>query len=314
MTTLSASKTSFLLQPENNQKLNNLCGPLNQHILQIEEYFNVKISNQSYLFAIHGANTQTYHQIRKLIELLYNNANLPLTEMDINSYIKNADKPSYNTIKTKVKTLSGKTPHQNEYIQALNTATVNFAIGPAGTGKTYLSVAKAVESLENAKVDRLIFVRPAVEAGERLGFLPGDMVEKVQPYLRPIYDALYEFLGLEQVQKLLQNDCIEIAPLAFMRGRTLNNAFIMLDEAQNTTISQMKMFLTRLGYGSKMVITGDITQTDLPGGIQSGLPHAIHIMKNIKDIHVMKFGEKDIVRHNLVAKMIQAYDKETKNK
>ncbi len=311
MSTISASKTSFSLKPEDNQRLNNLCGPLNQNLTQLEKHYKVKINNHGHDFFIESPDEHTLKLIRSIIKLIYQNATQPLEPKDIHQFITTqpaqSDKPK---IKTKIKTLEGKSHRQNNYINALNQATVNFAVGPAGTGKTYLSVAKAVESFENATVDRLIFVRPAVEAGERLGFLPGDMIEKVQPYLRPIYDSLYELLGIEQVQKMLQNDSIEIAPLAFMRGRSLNNAFIMLDGAQNTTIGQMKMFLTRLGYGSKMVITGDITQTDLPSGTRSGLPHAIKLMKNIKDISITHFEKEDIVRHDLVAKIINAYEQD----
>lgn len=306
---MSFEQSNFRLTPESNERLNNLCGPYNQHLHQIEQYFNVKISNQSHQFHIEGADPKTLSRVWHVIKLIYQTANKPLAKEDVTQLISHSPKSS-SMIKTKLKTLSGKTDNQNKFINALHNATINFAVGPAGTGKTYLSVAKAVENIETAKVDRLIFVRPAVEAGERLGFLPGDMIEKVQPYLRPIYDVLYELLGTEQVHKLIQTDIIEIAPLAFMRGRTLNNAFIMLDEAQNTTIAQMKMFMTRLGYGSKMIITGDVTQTDLPKGTPSGLPHAIKIMKHIKDIEITHFKQKDIVRHDLVSKIIQAYDKD----
>jgi len=211
-------------------------------------------------------------------------------------------------IHTRNRQLLAKNPKQAQFITALDKHVVNFAIGPAGTGKTYLSVAKAVEALEQAKTERLVFVRPAVEAGEKLGFLPGDMVDKVLPYLRPIYDALYDMLGVETVEKLVEKDTIEIAPLAFMRGRTLNDAFIILDEAQNTTIPQMRMFLTRLGFGSKMVITGDMTQTDLPTNTQSGLKHAVKLMKPFKEVGLTEFDATDVVRHQLVSKIIQAYD------
>lgn len=300
----------FKLDPEDNSKLNNLCGPCNEHLKLIEQYYDVNIANQSHIFTVSGASLPTRQHVFNLLHQLFNDSQQPLTQENL--YLMLKDVPITNNankqeIHTKNKRLTGKTPTQHAFIQALERYTLNFAIGPAGTGKTYLSVAKGVEALESAKVQRLVFVRPAVEAGERLGFLPGDMIDKVLPYLRPIYDALYELLGVERVQKLIQEDSIEIAPLAFMRGRTLNNAFIILDEAQNTTIAQMKMFLTRLGFGSRMVITGDATQTDLPKSTPSGLTHAIKLMKHIDDIHVTHFSAKDVVRHNLVAKIISAY-------
>lgn len=219
----------------------------------------------------------------------------------------NAD--TLNTIQTRHKTLLAKNINQSNFIELLTKKELNFAVGPAGTGKTYLSVAKAVEAFETAKVERMVFVRPAVEAGEKLGFLPGDMVDKVLPYLRPIYDALYSLLGVESVEKLIQNDAIEIAPLAFMRGRTLNDAFIILDEAQNSTITQMKMFLTRMGYGSRMVVTGDVTQSDLPPGVCSGLAHAMTLLKSFKEVGITKFENSDVVRHALVGKIIAMYEK-----
>ena len=212
------------------------------------------------------------------------------------------------TIHTQHKHIRPRTPKQAEYIDNVRSNDINFGIGPAGTGKTYLAVACAVEAFEKGQVERLIFVRPAVEAGEKLGFLPGDMEDKVLPYLRPLYDALYEMLTLAQAKKLIERDVIEIAPLAFMRGRTLNNAFIILDEAQNTSILQMKMFLTRLGFGSTAVITGDTTQTDLPSGIQSGLVHVQSIIKNIDNISYTHFKSGDAVRHPLVSTIIDAYD------
>lgn len=203
---------------------------------------------------------------------------------------------------------------QQQYMENINKADIVFSVGPAGTGKTYLAVAKACEQLEKGAVERLVFVRPAVEAGEKLGFLPGDLVDKVLPYLRPVYDALYEMLGFSEAQKLLKSDIIEVLPLAFMRGRTLNDSFIILDEAQNTTILQMKMFLTRIGFGSKAIITGDVTQTDLPENTCSGLTHALKLFKPIKGIKFTHFTTKEVVRHPLVAKIIQAYDDETDTK
>jgi len=213
------------------------------------------------------------------------------------------------TIKTSKKHIHVRSGNQQKYVNAIVENDAVFAIGPAGTGKTYLAVARAVEALENSNFKRIVLVRPAVEAGEKLGFLPGDLSEKVDPYLRPIYDALYEFIGFERVNKLIEKNLIEVAPLAFMRGRTLNESFIILDEAQNTTIPQMKMFLTRMGFGSKMVITGDVTQIDLPNPSQSGLTDAIKILSNINNIAFCNFNDSDVVRHKLVQKIVSAYDK-----
>ncbi len=311
------SNLKFFLEPEDNQRLNNLLGPINQHITKIEEYFHVKINIQSHQVVINAAKQEILDEVKSTIQSMYKMADNSLSDEDVNHYLKNKvqkNQISPLIIQTRSKSITGKTKRQNNFIKSLETSTINFAIGPAGTGKTYLGVAKAVELLESAKIDKLIFVRPAVEAGERLGFLPGDMIDKVQPYLRPIYDVLYELLGVEQVQKMIQNDSIEIAPLAFMRGRSLNKAFIMLDEAQNTTIAQMKMFLTRLGFGSQMVITGDQTQTDLPTNTPSGLPHAVKLMRSLKHISVTEFKNDDIIRHNLVSKIIQAYDKDQTSK
>lgn len=213
-----------------------------------------------------------------------------------------------NAITTRRKTLLPRTPNQSRYVHALRTHEMTFGIGPAGTGKTYMAVAAGVEMYEQEKVDRLIFCRPAVEAGERLGFLPGDMREKIDPYLRPIYDALYDFLGAERVEKMLERGEIEIAPLAFMRGRTLSRAYVLLDEAQNTTSAQMKMFLSRMGEGTRMVITGDPSQTDLPSGQMSGLKEALLVLNGVKEISFLEFENADVVRHKLVGKILQAYD------
>ncbi len=218
------------------------------------------------------------------------------------------------TLKLSRKIIVPRNNKQVEYIQLIQQHALTFAIGPAGTGKTYLAVAKALEAFEKGEVQRLIFVRPAVEAGEKLGFLPGDLIEKVLPYLRPIYDALYEMLGFKETQKLIQTDVIEILPLAFMRGRTLNEAFVILDEAQNTTIMQMKMFLTRMGFGSKIVVAGDMTQVDLPKGTDSGLAHAMEIFSNTAEISIHQFTSKDVVRHPLVSYIIDCYDEVKKDK
>ena len=232
---------------------------------------------------------------------------------DIDLSIKSLSSPNGEaksvTIKTSKKHIHIRSDNQQKYVNSIIENDAVFAIGPAGTGKTYLAVARAVEALENSNVKRIVLVRPAVEAGEKLGFLPGDLSEKVDPYLRPIYDALYEFIGFERVNKLIEKHVIEVAPLAFMRGRTLNESYIILDEAQNTTIPQMKMFLTRMGFGSKMVITGDVTQIDLPNPSQSGLTDAIKILQNIDQIAFCHFGAHDVVRHQLVKKIVSAYDK-----
>jgi phosphate starvation-inducible PhoH-like protein len=211
-------------------------------------------------------------------------------------------------IKLRRKSVVPKNNKQAVYLSSINSHDLVFAVGPAGTGKTYLAVSKAIECFEKGEVERLIFVRPAVEAGEKLGFLPGDLVEKVLPYLRPIYDALYEMIGFKETQKLIQNDVIEVLPLAFMRGRTLNDAFIILDEAQNTSILQMKMFLTRMGFGSKAVVTGDMTQVDLPKGMPSGLTHAIQLLSSINEISIHTFTSKEVVRHPLISRIIDCYD------
>ncbi len=219
-----------------------------------------------------------------------------------------------NHFKLTRKTITARNPKQAEFLKSIDKHDLTFAVGPAGTGKTYLAVAKAVQYFEKGEVQRLVFARPAVEAGEKLGFLPGDLVEKVLPYLRPIYDALYEMIGFKETQKLIQSDVIEVLPLAFMRGRTLNEAFIILDEAQNATIMQMKMFLTRIGFGSKTVVTGDMTQVDLPKGIESGLAHAVNLLKPIDEISVHQFSSREVVRHPLVARIVDCYDVKDKNK
>lgn len=219
-----------------------------------------------------------------------------------------------NHIKLIRKTITARNDKQEEYLRSIDQYDVTFAVGPAGTGKTYLAVSKAIQYFERGEVQRLIFVRPAVEAGEKLGFLPGDLVEKVLPYLRPIYDALFEMIGFKETQKLINSDVIEILPLAFMRGRTLNEAFIILDEAQNATITQMKMFLTRLGFSSKTVITGDMTQVDLPRGVESGLHHAVTLLQSVEEIGIHRFTSKEVVRHPLVSRIIDCYERVEHNK
>ncbi|HFF3080518.1 PhoH family protein [Legionella pneumophila subsp. fraseri] len=258
-----------------------------------------------------GQSGDHFEEIKKVLKLLY-----PLTAEPIDAktlrVLINEDYQTAMThhIRLSRKSISARNSKQAAYLDSINKHDITFAVGPAGTGKTYLAVSKAIEYFEKGEVQRLIFVRPAVEAGEKLGFLPGDLVEKVLPYLRPIYDALYEMIGFKETQKLIQTDIIEILPLAFMRGRTLNESFIILDEAQNTTIMQMKMFLTRMGFGSKTVITGDITQVDLPKGIDSGLTHAIQLFGHFPDISIHTFTSREVVRHPLVSKIVDCYDNE----
>lgn len=299
--------------PIDNQRLRELCGPGNEHIIQIEKRFNVKISHRDDVFSITGL-IDNVVEAEALLQQLYQETHhgQSLTSITVHQLLQQPMQPDNNTpsntVHTRHKAIKPRTAHQAEYIRQIQTHALNFAIGPSGTGKTYLAVACAVEALEKGIVQRLMFVRPAVEAGEKLGFLPGGLEDKILPYLRPLYDALYEMLGFEQAQKLIERDIIEIAPLAFMRGRTLNDAFIILDEAQNTTISQMKMFLTRLGFGSTAVVTGDVTQVDLPLNTHSGLAHAKSIMANIEGISFSYFDAKDVVRHPLVAAIINAYE------
>lgn len=307
-TQIQSKQLRFL--PIDNQRLRELCGAGNEHIVQIEKRFNVNIHHRNDVFEIKG-DEKDIHAAQELLQQLYqetaNGQNL--SSMTVHQLLQQPHSTTNAGIHTRYKTIKARTTHQAHYIQQIRTHSINFAIGPSGTGKTYLAVACAVEALEKGLIQRLIFVRPAVEAGEKLGFLPGDLEDKILPYLRPLYDALYEMLGFEQAQKLIERDIIEIAPLAFMRGRTLNDAFIILDEAQNTTIQQMKMFLTRLGFGSTAVITGDITQVDLPSSTMSGLTHAKSIMSNIENISFIHFDAKDVVRHPLVAAIIEAYEK-----
>lgn len=310
----------FSPKPINSRRLVNLCGPANEHLRQIAEYFDVKIYHRSHEFLLVGY-SKALREARSVLDKMYQATgdNHLLTAAKVYTLLKQSQFDEGKqlpmkeiTVKTRHKDISASSKHQANYIENIRHHDINFAIGPAGTGKTYLAVACAVESLDKGLVKRFVFVRPAVEAGEKLGYLPGDLEEKILPYLRPLYDALYETLGIEQAKKLINNDIIEIAPLAFMRGRTLNDAFIILDEAQNTTIAQMKMFLTRIGFGSTAVITGDITQIDLPPTIPSGLFHAKQIFKGIDKIGFSYFDAKDVVRHPLVSTIIEAYDSASK--
>lgn len=298
------------LDVNNLEQLANICGSLDKHLDIIAKSLDVEINNKGGDFTIIGDSEQLATQILQDLLTLSNNQSLNIN--DIQMCIKTRtddDIPSQAVnIKTRRKTIHVRSTNQQHYVKSIIDKDCTFGIGPAGTGKTYLAVARAVEALECSDVRRIILARPAVEAGEKLGFLPGDLNEKVDPYLRPIYDALYEMLGFDKVTKLLDKNIIEVAPLGFMRGRTLNESFIILDEAQNTTTEQMKMFLTRMGFGSKMVITGDITQIDLAKSSQSGLLHAIDVLANEQQISFCHFQSKDVVRHKLVQRIVLAYE------
>ncbi len=298
-----------------NHRLANLCGVLDENLRQIETALDVGISRRGEHFALTGSPDRTRIAAQVLREF-YEKAGTVLSLESVQLALIEAghrgpaqtEIPSPALI-TRKQDLHGRTPRQNEYLQNIQKHDITFSIGPAGTGKTYLAVACAVDALERDAVQRIILVRPAVEAGERLGFLPGDMAQKVDPYLRPLYDALYDLMGYDKVAKMFERHAIEIAPLAFMRGRTLNHAFIILDEAQNTTREQMKMFLTRIGFGSKAVITGDVTQVDLPKGVVSGLVEAQAVLKKVRGIAFTHFSAEDVVRHPLVQRIVNAYDR-----
>lgn len=308
-----------LVLPEDNHRLNTLCGEHNRHLEQIEKYLEVVIANRGNTFTITGPKAQTAKAKKVLKELFaMTDKETNLSAAKIHLLLQGAKTPDQIDqvpahekigILTKKSIITPHSQNQINYIKNILKHDITFSIGPAGTGKTFLAVASAVHALEKEQVSRIILVRPAVEAGERLGFLPGNIAEKIDPYLRPLYDALYETVGAKMVERLTQENVIEIAPLAFMRGRTLNSAFIILDESQNTTVEQMKMFLTRIGFGSKAVITGDITQIDLHKEQKSGLVHAMHILKNEPGISFNFFHSYDVVRHPLVQKIIEAYDR-----
>ena len=301
----------FTLNIKRSEQLVNICGSLDKNLENLATNLAVDISNKGADFNIKGDNADKAVSVLQELLILSEKKTIDFSDIDLS--IKSLSSPNGEaksvTIKTSKKHIHIRSDNQQKYVHSIIENDAVFAIGPAGTGKTYLAVARAVEALENSNVKRIVLVRPAVEAGEKLGFLPGDLSEKVDPYLRPIYDALYEFIGFERVNKLIEKHVIEVAPLAFMRGRTLNESYIILDEAQNTTIPQMKMFLTRMGFGSKMVITGDVTQIDLPNPSQSGLTDAIKILQNIDQIAFCHFGAHDVVRHQLVKKIVSAYDK-----
>jgi phosphate starvation-inducible protein PhoH and related proteins len=313
------TRIDFELTPNNNEYLANVCGPFDEHLRLLERRLGVEIANRGHFFRLIGE-PAVVSQTQKLLRELYAQANdVVLSAHQINLILQDsgatqvaereAEKAHAITIKVKRGVVKGRGANQVAYLHKIATHDLNFGVGPAGTGKTYLAVASAVEALESNRVQRLLLVRPAVEAGEKLGFLPGDLIQKVDPYLRPLYDALYEMLGVEKVMRLIERNVIEVAPLAFMRGRTLNDAFIILDEAQNTTIEQMKMFLTRLGFGSTAVITGDMTQIDLPRKEASGLRHALNVLKDVEGISLTYFQAADVVRHPLVQRVVLAYER-----
>ena len=314
---------NLVLQPQDNVRLANLCGLLDENLRQIESYMNVQISNRGNTFIIKG-HKDIVPLTSELIEKLYDiSREEELTSKQLHMYMNNtndngsaaSDKTITNEesiIKCRKITIRPKSKSQQEYIKGIFSNDLSFGIGSAGTGKTYLAVACAVYFLEKDLVKKIFLARPAIEAGEKLGFLPGDLSEKVNPYLQPIYDALYEIIGFDRVNKLIEKKVIEIAPLAYMRGRTLNDAFIILDEGQNTTIAQMEMFLTRIGYGSKTFVTGDTSQIDLPSDIKSGLKDCLEFIKNIKGSHVTKFKTSDVMRHKIVKDIIKEYEKRKK--
>jgi phosphate starvation-inducible PhoH-like protein len=315
----AATPRDFTLDPEDGERLANLAGPLDAHLRQIELRLGVQIANRGGVFRVSGPDKATTVAERLLRQLWADTETDVLTPESIHLRLGADDEsaverdlgyaPQDVAIKVKRGTIRGRGANQAAYLHAIATHDINFGIGPAGTGKTYLAVASAVEALSDSRVQRILLVRPAVEAGEKLGFLPGDLSQKVDPYLRPLYDALYEMLGTEKVAKLMERNVIEVAPLAYMRGRTLNDAFVILDEAQNTTVEQMKMFLTRIGFGTTAVITGDLSQIDLPKHQKSGLRDAVEVLKGVEGISFQFFEAKDVVRHPLVAKIVRAYDR-----
>ena len=313
------TQRNLVLEPDDSQRLANLCGPFDEHLRQIELRLGVEINNRGNVFHVIGEDYAVQAGERVLRDLYASTETETLTGQTINLHLSEsgvdalaeraAEGAQEVTIKVKRGVIRGRGANQVRYLHAIAIHDINFGIGPAGTGKTYLAVASAVEALEAGRAQRLILVRPAVEAGEKLGFLPGDLSQKVDPYLRPLYDALYEMLGFEKVAKLIERNVIEIAPLAYMRGRTLNDSFVILDEAQNTTVEQMKMFLTRIGFGTVAVVTGDVTQVDLPRNARSGLRHVIEVLRGVDGISFTFFTSRDVVRHPLVAKIVRAYER-----
>ncbi len=317
MNTPAPALQSLTLEPDDARCLAELCGQHDEHLRQIEARLKVKIQNRGNRFRVEGEAGRTstaatllkhlYRELRQGEALSPETLHLNLQESSLAALREGLHLDAQ--VKTRRVVVKPRGDNQAHYIKAIAEYDINFAIGPAGTGKTWLAVACAIQALEAEQVHRIILVRPAVEAGEKLGFLPGDLAQKVDPYLRPLYDALYEMLGFDRVGKLIERNIIEIAPLAYMRGRTLNNAFIILDESQNTTREQMKMFLTRIGFGSTAVITGDITQIDLPSGTLPGLRHAMHVLDQVPGISFTHFESRDVVRHTLVQRIVEAYQR-----
>ncbi|MCB4436650.1 PhoH family protein [Alteromonas sp. McT4-15] len=320
MSTLVSNE--FDLEPADTKRLSSLCGPFDDNIKQIERRLGVEITYRNNAFKVLGE-PQQIKSASELLKLLYietqpikgrvpdleaEQVHLAIQEARVIEKDATGGYGKEVNIKTKRGVIKPRNPNQAQYVANIVNHDITFGIGPAGTGKTYLAVAAAVDALERQEIRRILLTRPAVEAGEKLGFLPGDLSQKVDPYLRPLYDALFEMLGFEKVEKLMERNVIEVAPLAYMRGRTLNDAFIILDESQNTTVEQMKMFLTRIGFNSKAVITGDITQVDLPRGAKSGLRHAIEVLSEVDDISFNFFNAEDVVRHPVVARIVRAYE------
>ena len=298
--------------PHNNTRLSHLCGPADVHLRTIENALQVKIAHRHEQFKVDGPKARAT-QAMELLQALYEMADHAIKEDHLQLMLAGDasmmdEEGSPAPLTTRRADLRARTPTQGRYLANIAAHDITFGIGPAGTGKTYLAVACAVDALERSQVQRIVLTRPAVEAGERLGFLPGDLTQKVDPYLRPLYDALYDLMGFDRVQKAFERNALEIAPLAFMRGRTLNNAFVILDEAQNTTPEQMKMFLTRIGFGTKAVVTGDISQIDLPKAQLSGLIDAERVLRRVSGIAITHLTSADIVRHPLVARIVDAYD------
>ena len=309
-----ALTTTLTLQPNDSKRLAVLCGPVDQNIKYIERRLNVRIRNRANVFELAGDDLKMLHAKKVLTELYRETEKMSVLDKEtIHLHLQQASLAESGVevgsaiITTRRKTIKPRGNNQAIYLHNILSHDISFGVGPAGTGKTYLAVACAVQALESQQVNRILLVRPAVEAGEKLGFLPGDLAQKIDPYLRPLYDALYEMLGEERVNKYIERGIIEVAPLAFMRGRTLNNAFIILDESQNTTPAQMKMFLTRIGFGSTAIITGDITQIDLPRHSKSGLVEVMRVLRNVVGIHFTFFDSSDVVRHPLVQEIVDAY-------
>jgi len=309
-----------ILDPDEPQRLVDVCGQFDEHLRQIERRLDIRINNRGNRFQLSGPAESTQVAKRVLEDLFSLAASEHVDPERVHMALQeNArddrqeaalEEVQTDVVQTRRRRIRARGPNQRAYLKAIKTTDLTFGIGPAGTGKTYLAVAAGVEALDRDDVRRIVLVRPAVEAGERLGFLPGDMSQKVDPYLRPMYDALYEMMGFERVGRLIDRHIIEVAPLAFMRGRTLNDSFVIMDEAQNTTIEQMKMFLTRIGFGSRAVVTGDVTQTDLPKGQQSGLRHVVNVLTGVDGITFVNFTARDVVRHPLVQRIVEAYEKE----